>query len=223
MLTLALLLATIGQNFQPGDTLMLAGERNDALVPAAVYSTDLVDFIKHINAADKEGVREKVVRGDAFTLEPGTTARFLERVDFGSKGVMAEVRVLDGKYAGKQAHVMWVHCRTVDPAFLAARKKAVEDAHAWEVAKDNRKPLDSAAIAKDLRDAIKGAKTAASKMGPTAAALRKERLVKEAIEKVRRKHVAEPDELLAIANGATPPITIGFDGKLYDVLGGRVK
>lgn len=206
---------------EPGDRLVLAISDAKVPVPIGADYFAIKDFAKAIEAKDGVGIRKMITSGRGEAVDPDTPILFIKKHEEYKEADLAEVRILEGPYKDKAVYTFLTACRKLDPVMVAARERAEADARAWAVAKANRKPLDPKAITADLTAAIKKAKADIGKLSRYDAAQRKEKIMREAIDKVRRKHVAEMDELNAIATGAG--VFINFDGQKYDVAGQKVK
>ena len=87
--------------------------------------------------------------------------------------------------------------------------------------KPKREPLNEDQVAEDIRAALKKAKAETAKLPSMEQRKFKEKMMKEALDKVCKKHQASLAEINTIATHAK--IYVNFDGMQYDMTGKRVK
>ena len=206
---------------EPGDRLVLGSSEFTSLVPIGADYFAIREFGKFIQPKDSVGIQEMIRKNRGDSVEAGAPILFIKKHEEYKDADLAEVRILEGRFKDKAVFTYLCFCKKIDPAKVLAREKADAEARAWAVAKANRKPLDPKTIVADLSAAIKKAKNDVAKLTPYKAAQQKEKVMREAIDVVRRKHIADLNELNTIATAAG--VFVNFDGQRYDVAGNKIK
>lgn len=229
MITLILIAATLGQDSdyvpnydpQPGERLVLGLDGLGSNIPIGSNYFTINEFWKFIQAKDGVGIKEMVSSGRGATVDAGTPILFVKKHEQYKDVDLAEVRILEGPYKDKAVFTFLICCQKLDPVKVRAREKAESDARVWAEAKAHRKPLDPKAIVADLNASIRRAKAETAKLNSYKAAQQKEKLMRQAIDSVCKKHLADLDEINAIATAAG--VFVNFDGQRYDVAGNKIK
>ncbi len=239
MLTLILSMAFIGQDdyvkgYQP------KADDKVVLVPASgasLYVTSSFDNVpaldKAIKANDSAGLDQMIAKGEITSVPSETPVVYIKNHLYKlPANYYSEVRILEGSLKDKVVFCHTAEVKMVDPAKLAARKKAekpekvekpagVATKAAPEKKAKRAAPLDEDKVADDVRAAIKKARAETSRLPSLEQKKNKEKLMKAAIETVCKKHEATLDEVNTIATKAK--IFVNFDGQTFNIAGKRVK
>lgn len=238
MLTLILSMAFIGQDdyvkgYQPkaDDKVVLVPASGTSLYVASSFD-NVPALDKAIKANDTASLDQMVAKGEITSVPSETPVVYIKNHLYKlPANYYSEVRILEGSMKDKVVFCHTDEVKMVDPAKLAARKKAekpekVEKPGVATKAAPEKKakrttPLDEDKVADDVRAAIKKARAETAKLPSLVQKKQKEKMMKTAIETVCKKHDATLDEVNTIATKAK--IFVNFDGQTFNIAGKRVK